>query len=291
MNVASNSGREFPRRRRQALERLLEMTTLLGEGMETDTAGRGLTVARAEVVWLVHHRGPMRQRDLADALRVSPRNVTGLLDVLESTGFVALTPTSDRRATLIQLTEKGAAAAGALATDQAEFARYLFGDLSQAELDRFLATAGKLLGRLRDRSYADLRQAALKRWAAQDPATATALRPRAMTSAQPGRRPDQGVVRPRAGGNRTVLGTAPGSDAGQSQEAHVRLVVGRRVARWAGYWQRPHRARQEGWLMDQRPASAETLAAQGLGEADPVSGALAPVINLSTNYEQQPDGT
>ena len=31
--------------------------------------------------------------------------------------------------------------------------------------------------------------------------------------------------------------------------------------------------------------------AQGLGEADPVSGGLAPVINLSTNYEQQPDGS
>ena len=43
--------------------------------------------------------------------------------------------------------------------------------------------------------------------------------------------------------------------------------------------------------MDQRPVSVETLAAQGLGEADPVSGALAPVINLSTNYEQQPDGS
>ena len=37
--------------------------------------------------------------------------------------------------------------------------------------------------------------------------------------------------------------------------------------------------------------SPETLAAQGLGEADPVSGGLAPVINLSTNYEQQPDGS
>jgi len=37
--------------------------------------------------------------------------------------------------------------------------------------------------------------------------------------------------------------------------------------------------------------SAETLVAQGLGEADPVSGGLAPVINLSTNYEQQLDGS
>jgi cystathionine gamma-synthase len=43
--------------------------------------------------------------------------------------------------------------------------------------------------------------------------------------------------------------------------------------------------------MDQQDVSPETLAAQGLGETDPVSGGLAPVINLSTNYEQQPDGS
>jgi DNA-binding MarR family transcriptional regulator len=102
-----------------------------------------------------------------------PRNVTVVLDALEATGFVARTPhPSDRRATLIQLTEKGAAAAGALATGQTEFARYLFGDLSQAELDRFLTTTGKLLVRLRDHSYADIRQAALKRWAAHHHAAA-----------------------------------------------------------------------------------------------------------------------
>ena len=43
--------------------------------------------------------------------------------------------------------------------------------------------------------------------------------------------------------------------------------------------------------MDQQGVAPETLAAQGLGEADPVSGGLVPVINLSTNYEQQPDGS
>jgi cystathionine gamma-synthase len=43
--------------------------------------------------------------------------------------------------------------------------------------------------------------------------------------------------------------------------------------------------------MEDRPMSPETLAAQGLGEADPVTGALAPVITLATNYEQQPDGS
>ncbi|HEY7265212.1 MAG TPA: PLP-dependent aspartate aminotransferase family protein [Trebonia sp.] len=43
--------------------------------------------------------------------------------------------------------------------------------------------------------------------------------------------------------------------------------------------------------MEQRHVSPETLVAQGLGEVDPGSGGLAPVINLSTNYEQQPDGS
>ena len=43
--------------------------------------------------------------------------------------------------------------------------------------------------------------------------------------------------------------------------------------------------------MDQRSVSPETLAAQALGEVDPVSGGLAPVINPSTNYEQQADGS
>src|SRR5262245_37765210 len=43
--------------------------------------------------------------------------------------------------------------------------------------------------------------------------------------------------------------------------------------------------------MERRPVSPETLAAQALGEVDPVSGGLAPVINPSTNYEQQPDGS
>ncbi len=43
--------------------------------------------------------------------------------------------------------------------------------------------------------------------------------------------------------------------------------------------------------MEDRPMSPETLAAQALGGADQVTGALAPVINLATNYEQRPDGS
>jgi cystathionine gamma-synthase len=54
--------------------------------------------------------------------------------------------------------------------------------------------------------------------------------------------------------------------------------------------QDPHR--QEEQLMQRRGGvSPETLAVQALGETDLATGGLAPVINLSTNYEQQPDGS
>ena len=39
----------------------------------------GLTVPRVHLTWLLHHQGPQTQRALADALKVTPRNVTGLL--------------------------------------------------------------------------------------------------------------------------------------------------------------------------------------------------------------------
>src|SRR5438445_2391847 len=37
--------------------------------------------------------------------------------------------------------------------------------------------------------------------------------------------------------------------------------------------------------------SAETLAAQALGEVDAASGAITPAIHPSTSYERNPDGT
>src|SRR5262249_22327 len=72
--------------------------------------------------------------------------------------------------------------------------------------------------------------------------------------------------------------------------AIVQIPLGRWRARPGhgrlGRW----RVREAG-LMERRAVSPETLAAQALGEVDLVSGGLAPVINPSTNYEQQPDGS
>jgi hypothetical protein len=72
----------------ETLDGLLELSVLLADDMARDLERRGLTRSRTHVVWLVHHRGPMTQRALADATGVSARNVTGLVDGLVDTGFV-----------------------------------------------------------------------------------------------------------------------------------------------------------------------------------------------------------
>jgi DNA-binding MarR family transcriptional regulator len=76
---------------------------------------RAATQARTSRRRVARPHAASRPRELAEALRVSPRNVTGLLDGLEATGFVARTMhPSDRRATLVTLTEHGKAVAKAM---------------------------------------------------------------------------------------------------------------------------------------------------------------------------------
>ena len=121
----------------EALEQILELSVLLTEDMAGELGRLGLTRSRAHVVWLVHQRGPMTQRALADAIGVSARNVTGLVDGLTETGFVSRQPhPSDRRATLVTLTEHGAATADDLAAQQVVLARALFAELPDREFDQ-----------------------------------------------------------------------------------------------------------------------------------------------------------
>lgn len=131
-----------------AMERLWGLVLVLGDGMQSGLAARGLTAARAELLWVLQTRGTATQRSLSKALRTTPRNVTGLVDALEADGFVARAahPT-DRRATLVKLSKKGLAAAQAMRRDQDQFARLLFRDVKEADL----ATFTKILDLVVDR--------------------------------------------------------------------------------------------------------------------------------------------
>jgi DNA-binding MarR family transcriptional regulator len=92
------------------LDRLLAVTALLQADQDRELGRIGLTSARTHVLWVLHHDGPSTQIHLADALEVTPRNMTGLVDALVATGFVRRMPKpDDRRAVLVTLTERGLA--------------------------------------------------------------------------------------------------------------------------------------------------------------------------------------
>lgn len=131
-----------------ALERLWSLVLVLGDGMQSGLAERGLTAARAELLWVLQKSGTATQRSLSKALRTTPRNVTGLVDALETDGFVArVAHPTDRRATLVKLSKKGLSAAHAMRRDQDQFAQLLFRDVSDADL----ATFTKILDMVVDR--------------------------------------------------------------------------------------------------------------------------------------------
>jgi len=131
-----------------ALDRVLELVVLLSEDMTQSLARDGLSVPRAKLVWLLHHSGPQTQAALAEALKVTPRNVTGLVDGLVSAGYVAREPhPTDRRALLISLTGHGASVLAVMERQHVELARSLFGGMPQ--LDAFVRGLEHVLDRLR----------------------------------------------------------------------------------------------------------------------------------------------
>ncbi|WP_109505378.1 MarR family winged helix-turn-helix transcriptional regulator [Nocardioides speluncae] len=144
----AKQGREYG----GALDQLLELTMLLSADMERGLGELGLTGPRTHLLWVVHHQGPSTQRVLADALGVSARNITGLVDALVDTGFVTREPhPTDRRATLVSLTKHGATVMTQMAADHAELAEGLFGGLGPRQFGAFVTTMTTVLDELRRR--------------------------------------------------------------------------------------------------------------------------------------------
>ena len=98
----------------------------------------GLTGPRIHLLWQVGLAGPSTQQSLATALDVTPRNITGLVDGLVASGHVTREPhPTDRRATLITLTDVGERTVAELQTSHAQLAGQLFGDLGDRQLQAF----------------------------------------------------------------------------------------------------------------------------------------------------------
>lgn len=133
----------------EVLERLFELAAVLGGAMDRGTAERGLTRARATVLWYLHREGPTTQRALSDILRVTPRNVTGLLDGLQGSGHVTRSPhPTDRRATLVSLTEQGQATVNRLRGEYQGLGARLFDGVPDGDLDAFSRVLHQVVDRL-----------------------------------------------------------------------------------------------------------------------------------------------
>jgi len=132
------------------LDRVLELTVLLGRDTSEYLGGVGLTEARAHLVWELGRRGPCKQQALAEAVGVTPRTITALVDALVATGFVTREahPT-DRRATQVTLTAHGHATAQALLDGHRTLARQLFGEVARDQFAHFDAVLSEVIDRLR----------------------------------------------------------------------------------------------------------------------------------------------
>ncbi|WP_425595328.1 MarR family transcriptional regulator, partial [Pseudonocardia thermophila] len=70
---------DAPSRYGRGLGLLLQLTLVLHHDLAQSLQRDGLTVSRVRVLWELRSRGPMRQRELAEALDVTPRTMTGIV--------------------------------------------------------------------------------------------------------------------------------------------------------------------------------------------------------------------
>jgi DNA-binding MarR family transcriptional regulator len=111
----------------------------------------GVSAQRLRLLNAVHCHGPQKMADLADALSVTPRNVTALVDGLEAEGLIRRVPHStDRRVTMVELTCNSAQVASQFRTFQDSIGG-LFAELGEADRNTLL----RLLTTLHDRIHAD----------------------------------------------------------------------------------------------------------------------------------------
>jgi DNA-binding MarR family transcriptional regulator len=101
---------------------------------------------RVRVLELLGSGGPAIMRDLAEALGATARNVTAIVDALEEAGLVLRAPhPTDRRATMVELTDRGRGELVAARCQALGKATSLFDALSLEEQERFAGLVARLL--------------------------------------------------------------------------------------------------------------------------------------------------
>ena len=110
----------------------------------------GISYARMRLLSALHFKGPQIMSSLSEKLGVTPRNVTALVDALEEEGLVERRPhPTDRRATIIELTPRGAETCGGIYAEHRGAVSELFVGLSEEDLHELIRLLSELRGLLR----------------------------------------------------------------------------------------------------------------------------------------------
>ena len=112
---------------------------------------RGMTYARMRLLGALHCNGPQIMSSISDELGVTKRNVTALVDALEEEELVRRKPhPTDRRATVIEMTGRGARTMDRIYDEYRAAVAELFAELGgndRRELTRMLGTLREALRR------------------------------------------------------------------------------------------------------------------------------------------------
>jgi DNA-binding MarR family transcriptional regulator len=133
------------------LDRLLEVSEVFQRDMARAFAGTSLTPSRIRLLWDLAANGPSAQHVLATRLEMSPRNITGLVDALESGGYVTRSPhPSDRRAIIVSLSASSVQFMRDMQQDHADLSAELLDAVDVADRDALMRGITAIAARLRE---------------------------------------------------------------------------------------------------------------------------------------------
>lgn len=138
----------------QTFRQLRRVMVAFQSRLRANLGRHGLTLPQFFVLKFLRKRGRATAKELADALEVTPANITGVLDRLEREGLVSRARSSDdRRVVHVRLTDDGHARMAKLISEGSVATADLFEGWTSEDLRRLNELLGKV--RLRPEELED----------------------------------------------------------------------------------------------------------------------------------------